>query len=138
MKPTATNPKSRLYQAHVSIWSNVTVSGDEYIPTLHGYKPGAYFLRSWEGALGFKSRILEDQLEGVFFLFNQDDRPNRTIAHSLSVGDVVELDGDLGEAHGVFAVESLGFKRIEDFDPDGPHPAHWKKRGPATTEGGRV
>jgi hypothetical protein len=110
------------------IWSNVTVSvadngrhGD-YIATMDGYRPGAYMYRSAAGAIAFRSDGVDDMLESLFHKFNQDDRSNRHVAHSLSVGDVVLLDST------AYAVERSGWRKLDEFLPDGPHPANWKNR----------
>ena len=45
--------------------------------------------------------------ERVFALLNADDRPNGKVAPSLSVGDVVTIDGKAS-----YAVEALGFRKL--------------------------
>ena len=56
--------------------------------------------------------------ETVFAKLNADNRPNRLYERSLSVGDVVEVNGQL------YACEGVGFKPIQqakDFDWEGEH-----------------
>ena len=59
---------------------------------------------------------VDGDLESVYSLFNQPDRPGTYQGHSLSVSDVVEVIGDSEEvAEGRYFVDSVGFKKIE-FD----------------------
>ena len=58
----------------------------------------------------------DGDLENVYTLFNQSDRPGTFQGHSLSVSDVVEVIGDSEDVEeGRYFVDSVGFKKIE-FD----------------------
>lgn len=50
-----------------------------------------------------------EYLERLFMRFNSDDRPENYKGHSLSVSDVVVLNGT------PYYTDSFGFKRLESF-----------------------
>ena len=76
---------------------------------MDGYRLGDTMKMSWEGTVDAKSH--DDQLEYLWVRFNQDDRPNGRIAHSLSVGDVVVLDSE------AYRVDAMGFSKLGSFEP---------------------
>jgi hypothetical protein len=89
------------------IWSNTSRRPERF---LSGYQVGDTMKMSWEGDLhGLVST--PELLEHLFEMFNRDERPNGQIAHSLSIGDVVVLDGV------AFAVVAIGFAAVAPFTP---------------------
>jgi hypothetical protein len=56
-----------------------------------GYEPGDRMILGWEGET--PAGDSEDVLERLYVLLNRDDRPTGRICHSMSIGDVVVLDG---------------------------------------------
>jgi hypothetical protein len=100
------------------IWSNIAYGrADRFID---GYHAADKMLMSWEGEVhpNLRSLSVHAILESVFMAFNADDRPNGKIAHSLSMGDVVVLDG------AAYKVSMVGFVKLAEFTPwiDGPRP----------------
>jgi|SRR5215472_590320 len=86
------------------IWSNVA---EDPMRFFNGYRQGNPMKKSWEGELEVDQKIeTDDQLECLFMKFNMDNRPNGKVAHSLSVGDVVVLDGK------AYAVQMMGFTPV--------------------------
>jgi hypothetical protein len=88
---------------------------------LHGTKPGRFFDGYSEGDLmveGYSGSVeapsMEDACEAVFAFHNQDNRPDWYKAPSLSVGDVVLVDG-LANLHDqeAFACRDMGFEWVE-------------------------
>ncbi len=55
-----------------------------------------------------------DACDQVFGLMNADNRPNGKTERSLSVGDVIALEDEEGKLY-VYAVESVGFKKLENW-----------------------
>jgi hypothetical protein len=55
--------------------------------------------------------------EHVYELLNRDDRPNRYVAPSLSIGDVVSLAGEDG-SFSTWAVGQFGFQQVPEVVPD--------------------
>jgi len=49
---------------------------------------------------------IEDLLEYIFRIFNIGEKPNSYKGHSLSVSDIVELDGVM------YYVDGFGFKKL--------------------------
>ncbi len=49
---------------------------------------------------------IEDLLEYIFTIFNMGEKPNSYKGHSLSVSDIVELDGIM------YYVDGFGFKKL--------------------------
>jgi hypothetical protein len=89
------------------IWTNISARPEKF---LNGYAPGDNMVMTWVGDVSGIARS-RDTLEYLFWRFNSDDRPNRTTGHSLSIGDVVVLDGI---AH---AVAFAGFAQLAEFRP---------------------
>ena len=59
------------------------------------YKIGDYKI-VWEGEVVMLEESVEDFLEVIFGLFNNGNYPKNYEGHSLSVGDIVELEnGDI-------------------------------------------
>lgn len=48
----------------------------------------------------------------LYFIFNQSDRPNGRLGHSMSVSDIIKLTGEDGIAQYWF-VDEIGFKRLD-------------------------
>lgn len=82
-------------------------------------------LERWQGSSDIQSHIYDrvfdgdvdcKSLEGIYTLFNTE-RPVGHMGHSLSVGDIVqiELDGQ-GVERGFYYCDSYGFKKV-DFEP---------------------
>src|SRR5215467_10138396 len=94
------------------IWSNVSLRPMRFFS---GYEPGDKMKKSWEGELDISQltggEVTNRLLDWIWHKFNQDDRPNGQIAHSLSIGDVVVLDGE------AFAVANVGWTELSDFTP---------------------
>lgn len=55
-----------------------------------------------------KTILLEKTLEAIFLKHNRDDRPDRDCMHSLSMGDIVELNDRF------YLVCAVGFRDITD------------------------
>jgi hypothetical protein len=93
------------------IWSNITRSSSrDYIPSCDGYRPGAWMEKTWSGEIE-KAELTGNFLEDLFVLFNRDDRPNGASACSLSIGDVVVLDGN------PYEVAPNGFRPVTSWPP---------------------
>jgi len=91
------------------IWSNVSSRRDRFFT---GYDPADTMKKSWEDVLNLSPNVSVSYiLEKLFQKFNQDDRPNGQTAHSLSIGDVVVLDGK------AYAVGTIGFRELPTFQP---------------------
>ena len=65
----------------------------------------------------YKGEITGDTLEDAYFTFNVD-RPEDYKARSLSVSDVVRIEGSPVDKDGFYFCDSFGFKEIKDFDPE--------------------
>lgn len=61
----------------------------------------------------FEGEVNAQNLDEVFFLFNQDDRPNAKTMHSLSVSDVVAVDESDTVAPGYYYCDTIGFTKVE-------------------------
>ena len=48
-----------------------------------------------------------DILNDIYDLLNQDDRPTGQISHSLSMGDLIQINDDF------YAIKSLGFAKVD-------------------------
>ena len=48
-------------------------------------------------------------LEDIYCMFNQDDRPNSKTMHSVSMSDIIEMDGV------PYYVDNIGFAMMEKF-----------------------
>lgn len=81
-----------------------------------GFRHGDELKESKLSPLTVLTGDLSDPLaicESIWERLNADDRPNRMHERSLSVGDVLEVDGRL------YAVENTGFRLVQeakDFD----------------------
>ena len=74
-----------------------------YLPQLSGraaVHASQYYMPVFHGNLEFRGPLPQDPiarrasiLENFFALYNRDDRPNPKTSRSMSVGDVVKLDG---------------------------------------------
>jgi hypothetical protein len=99
------------------IWSNVSYRLVEklvpdYRQFMDGYEARALMIKTAEGEVPSLEGDVSSALEDLYMLFNSDERPNRKIVHSLSVGDVVRF----GES--AYSVELAGFKKLDFFDPE--------------------
>lgn len=64
----------------------------------------------YEGEIEVQPKeTVQETLERIFEMFNADERPAYYHGRSLSVGDVVEIDGE-----SVWFCDSLGFRNVED------------------------
>ena len=59
-----------------------------------------------------------ESLEYLFILHNRDDRPDRKVAHSMSVSDVIVLERPALGYREAYYVDSTGFALIKDFFED--------------------
>ena len=109
------------------IWSNTSKRPDRFIT---GYAPDDTIVRTWSGVINQTPHSLtrweadhpesimpgnaattSATLDYLFYWFNEDSRPNRSYAHSLSVGDVIVLSGH------AYAVGVIGFVPLAEFQP---------------------
>jgi hypothetical protein len=79
------------------------------------YKEGDRLLLAWVGSID--GREGEAAAELVYELLNRDDRPNRYVAPSLSIGDVVSLAAEDG-SFSTWAVGQFGFQQVPEVVPD--------------------
>lgn len=95
------NQKITVFQAP---WASLVDCG--LMLKLHGYDkepsesvPAQYYMPVYRGEVQLEVPEVQPEervntlLEAVFSMFNQSNRPNPMTSRSLSVGDVVELDG---------------------------------------------
>jgi hypothetical protein len=90
-----------------------------------GYQPVDRLIATGSGTVDADDR--DGALEAVFARYNADDRPNAASAPSLSVGDVVVLDGENAFAcrprgWEPVALEPGSVHRDRSWSPDGPAP----------------
>lgn len=85
--------------------------------------PSQYYMPVFHGNLEYHGVLPQDPdlrttsiLEYFFALYNRDDRPNPKTSRSMSVGDVVKLDGQFYLC-AVFGFTPVEFKSVE---VDGP------------------
>ena len=85
--------------------------------------PSQYYMPVFHGNLEYHGALPEDPaarrtsiLEYFFALYNRDDRPNPKTSRSMSVGDVVKLDGQF------YLCAVFGFTQVEfrSAEVDGP------------------
>lgn len=69
------------------------------------YRDGDLVMLAWTGTMAERGEH-PDVLERLFWLFNADGRPTAAICHSMSVGDVVVLDGI------AYGCASMGWERL--------------------------
>jgi hypothetical protein len=79
------------------------------------YKEGDRLLLAWVGSV--EGDPGEAAAEHVYELLNRDDRPNRYVAPSLSIGDVVSLAAEDG-SFSTWAVGQFGFQQVPEVVPD--------------------
>ena len=77
----------------------------------HGYTEEHGGIRPEEYKCVYRGDIEAVDLDGVFDALNVGARPTTYQGHSLSVSDVVEVEGD-----GAWFCDSLGWKKLETFD----------------------
>jgi len=91
------------------IYTNETIDmSREYIPSCEGYLPGSHMKLAYKGEVTDSTSTVDSILNKLFEKFNID-HPEDYKGHSLSVGDVVVLDGS------AFTVEPFGWKELPDF-----------------------
>jgi hypothetical protein len=89
------------------IWSNTSDRATKFIT---GYQPTDAIMKTWTGVV--LPPHGPSPLDYLFSRFNEDSRPNRNIAHSLSVGDVIVLNSR------AFTVDVIGFTELKEFQPN--------------------
>lgn len=105
-----------------TIWTNETFSPSRDYCGFDGYRAGAHMQDSWRSNLEVDDDATDAQiLEQLFYIFNME-HPKGYKAHSLSVGDVVTIDQVDGTQH-YYSCESVGWKRLDEFDPSVKNPA---------------
>ena len=77
----------------------------------HGYAEEHGGIRPEEYKCVFRGDLEASDLDGVFDALNVGSRPTTYQGHSLSVSDIVEVEGD-----GAWFCDSLGWKKLEHFD----------------------
>ena len=77
----------------------------------HGYTEEHGGIRPEEYKCVFRGDLEASDLDGVFDALNVGARPTTYQGHSLSVSDIVEVEGD-----GAWFCDSLGWKKLEAFD----------------------
>jgi hypothetical protein len=90
----------------------------DYVPSDEGYVPGAHMKLAYVGY--FDGFSINSVLETIFRKFNMD-YPKDYVERSISVGDVVVLNGIAYEC------ASVGWKRLDSFVPEIKNPA-WSTR----------
>lgn len=85
--------------------------------------PSQYYLPVFHGrvTMEVKNKETNTVLEAIFSIFNQDNRPNAMTMRSLSVGDVIYLDG-IYYLVLPFQYAKVKFEAPVDGDPDTPKP----------------
>lgn len=75
-----------LHQVAYTNWTNLDARFSEH------YQPGHRLVRGWVGTLEVTDpTALEEIAERLFRIHNRDDRPDRYLCPSMSVGDVVVI-----------------------------------------------
>lgn len=77
------------------------------------YQPGDRLVRGWTGGLALvpvSELAVTTTLEGIYARHNRDDRPDGQLCPSMSIGDVVVIDG------AAWSVGRIGFVPV-DVDP---------------------
>lgn len=91
-----------LYQAPFAVLSErgLLLKMHDHNRPYAGPVPSQYYMPVFHGNLEFRGPLPQDLvarrasiLENFFALYNRDDRPNPKTSRSMSVGDVVKLDG---------------------------------------------
>lgn len=91
-----------LYQAPFAVLSErgLLLKMHDHNRPYAGPVPSQYYMPVFHGNLEFRGPLPQDPiarrasiLENFFALYNRDDRPNPKTSRSMSVGDVVKLDG---------------------------------------------
>lgn len=85
--------------------------------------PAQYYMPIFHGCVNLEVKNIEVNtvLETVFSIFNQDNRPNAMTMRSLSVGDVIYLDGVYYLVL-PFQYVKVKFGAPVENDPDTPKP----------------
>lgn len=98
---------TRQATVYFSDWITNRLAGR--VPVSDGFHPGDFFLIQSE-FVEIEGPYAEDEaaLAEIWRYFNADDRPNGSYQRSLSVGDVIYLEGT------VYAIESVGFRRLTE------------------------
>lgn len=98
--------KEKRQMTKYQIWSNTSSDPERFFD---GYKPEHSMKMSYEGEIDME--ITQAVMNHLFMRFNQDDRPNGLVAHSLSVGDVIVVNGK------AYTVDRMGFTQLDAFEP---------------------
>lgn len=103
----------RLYQITENRYSKERFIGYDETKAATGEPNPHHYSETFNGEVDCKT------LEGIYARFNTD-RPCVFHSHSLSVSDIVHiLDGD---KKGIYFCDSIGFKKLENFDADSVEP----------------
>lgn len=78
-----------------------------------GKSPAQYYMPVFHGAVALEVENTEENtlLEGIFSVFNQSNRPNAMTMRSLSVGDVICMDG------AYYLVQPFGYAKVKFESP---------------------
>lgn len=82
-----------------------------------GYRDGDHMHATWTGEFDEGGTITR-VLDAVFAQHNADDRPGGMVWRSLSVGDVIAVDGWEDGTTRWFAVQAVGFEEVGPVLPD--------------------
>lgn len=114
-----------LFQAPLAVLSErgLLLKMHDYTRPYTGSVPSQYYMPVFQGNLEYRGALPQDPdarrtsiLEYFFALYNRDDRPNPKTSRSMSVGDVVKLDGQF------YLCAPLGFTQVDfkSADFNGP------------------
>lgn len=102
---------------------------------VQGVVPSQYYLPVFHGRVALEAPASDPDtlLEAIFAMFNQNNRPNPMTMRSLSVGDVVYMDGVY------YLTVSRGFSKVKfeapvEGDPNIPKPEKREDFGRYLTE----
>ena len=105
-----------LFQAPFAVLSErgLLLKMHDYSRPYTGPVPSQYYMPVFHGDLEYRGTLPQDPdarrnsiLEKFFALYNCDDRPNPKTSRSMSVGDVVKLDGQF------YLCAPFGFTQVE-------------------------
>ena len=65
----------------------------------------------------YEGETIGNTLEDAYYTFNVD-HPKDYKARSLSVSDVIQIEGSSVEKDGFYYCDTIGFKEIKDFEPE--------------------
>lgn len=101
--------KIRIYQVTYATKKKYEIENGEIFQLLRGYFNGSpipfeYYTKMYECERDYKGSIMA-LLEDLFYEFNED-RPEDFKGHSLSVGDIIWVDGE------IYKCASIGFNKL--------------------------